>query len=210
MRLRGGGFGPESEAVGVPGAVGRFGTLLSGVTVDVDGIAAPILSVRPGEAVFTIPDAAPEGDTVPVTVSDGGQTSRALPVAVRHLAPFLVEPVLNGDGTTNTFDAPAAWGSPITMFVTGAGPYSPALEDGQIAPTGIARSLALPVTAAFQTTGPDPEAAEVLYAGPAPGYVGLAQINVRLPAARPYPYSSILPLVTIGGVRIFVSSVWVK
>ncbi len=48
VRLRGGGFGPELEAVGVPGADGRFGTLLSGVTVEVDGIAAPILSVQAG------------------------------------------------------------------------------------------------------------------------------------------------------------------
>ena len=210
VRLRGGGLGPELEAVGVPGADGRFGTLLSGVTVEVDGIAAPILSVQAGEAVFAIPGAATEGDTVPVTVSDGGQASRALPVAVRHLAPHQVEPVFNGDGTPNTFEAPAEWGSAITTFVTGAGPYSPALLDGQIAPPTVARSLALPVTAAFQMTGPDPEAAEVLYAGPAPGYLGLAQINVRLPAARPYPYSSILPLVTIGGVRMFVPSVWVK
>jgi uncharacterized protein (TIGR03437 family) len=192
VRLRGGGFGPDAPA-----------------TVTVDGIAAPVLATSPGEVVFAIPWAVREGDAVPITIASRDETSGILPVKVRHIAPAVVEPVFNAGGTPNRFNNPAVWGSAITIYLTGAGPYTPAIEDGQPAPLDAMHSLAAPVTVAFQIFGP-PEPAKILYVGPAPGSVGLAQIDAQLPAARPYPGSSILPVITIGGAPLFVPSIHLK
>jgi uncharacterized protein (TIGR03437 family) len=195
VRLRGGGFGPDAP-----------------VTVTVDGIAAPVLSTSPGEAVFAIPWAVRESDAVPVTIAFRGETSRVLPVAVRQIAPAVVEPVFNADGTSNRFDHPAAWGSTVTIYLTGAGHYTPPIDDGQSAPLDATHSLAAPVSVAFQIGAPESEPGKVLYAGPAPGYVGLAQINVQLPPAQPRPsdYSAIGLVVTIGDVRFYAPIIYVK
>lgn len=195
VRLRGGGFGPDAP-----------------VTVTVDGIAAPVLSTLSGEAVLAIPWAAREGDTIPVTVASRDEASRALPIKVRQIAPAVIEPVMNADGTPNRVDSPAAWGSLVTIYLTGAGPYTPPIPDGQPAPLDSVHSLAAPVQVAFQVDAPEPEAAKVLYAGPAPGYAGLAQINVQLPPARPRPlqYSAIVPVVAVGDIPFYMPAIWVK
>ena len=134
VRLRGSGFGPDAP-----------------VTVEVDGVAASVLATSPGEVIFAIPWAVRESDTVPITVSSRGDTSTALPVTLRQLAPAMVEPVFNVDGTPNRFDSPAAWGSTITIFLTGAGPYTPPIEDGQPAPLDAAHALATPVRSPGRT-----------------------------------------------------------
>ncbi len=208
VRLRGGGFGPQTPAAAALEDGVRFPTALNGLSVDVAGIPAPILSAAPGEVVFAIPFATPEGDSVPVTIADQGRPAAALPMAVRTAAPGLVEPLFNADGTLNWFDGPAAWGSTVTVYLTGAGPYSPPLGDGQVAPTDTAHGLQLPVSLSFLTTGPDPEPGVVLYAGPAPGFVGLTQVNIQLPPQR--PVDSIVPLLTVNGLSASLPAIWVQ
>jgi uncharacterized protein (TIGR03437 family) len=83
------------------------------------------------------------------------------------------------------------------------------LEDGQISPGPL--PLALPASVSFDIFGPVPEPGTVLYAGPSPGLIaGLTQVNIHLPPARAYPYGSILPHLTIGGIPVFLLSVWVE
>jgi uncharacterized protein (TIGR03437 family) len=82
---------------------------------------------------------------------------------------------LNQDGSLNTAASPAARGSALTLFVTGEGP-APEFVQAEIAGY----------------------AAEVLYAGPAPGYPGLFQMNIRTPGGFSPP--GMLPLrVVING-----------
>jgi uncharacterized protein (TIGR03437 family) len=208
VRLRGGGFGPQSPVTSTPGPDQRFPTSVDGLAVEVAGLAATILAAAPGEVVFAIPFATPDGDAIPVTVQDHGQQSAVLPIAVRAAAPWLVEPILNADGAPNWFTTPASWGSTATLFVTGAGPYSPPLDDGQLALADTSHRLQLPVSVSFQTTGLTPEPGTILHAGPAPGFVGLAQIKVQLPPKR--PLSSIVPLLTIGSVSAYLPSIWLQ
>ncbi len=211
LRLRGGGFGPESPVEAAPGADRRFPTSLDELQVQVAGTAAPILSAAAGEVVIALPFRTPEGDSVPVSVEARGQRSAEFPIPVRALAPQLVEPVLNEDGTPNHFDAPARWGSTVTVFLTGAGSYTPPLDDGQIAAADALARLEQPVGVSFQIIGPIPEPGSVLYAGPAPGFIaGLTQINIQLPPSRPYPYPSILPLLKIASASLMLPSIWVK
>jgi uncharacterized protein (TIGR03437 family) len=77
---------------------------------------------------------------------------------------------LNGDLSENTSENPASAGSVVTVFMTGAGQLDPA--------TGRLLSDVLATV--------DGTPAEVLYAGAAPGFPGVQQINVRVPpiAAR--------------------------
>jgi uncharacterized protein (TIGR03437 family) len=209
VRARGGNFGPAAPLTATAGDTGRFPKSLGGLSVQVAGIDAPILSASSGDVVFAIPFGAPEGDAVPVNVMEDGHRSADLAIAVRSLAPLSLEPVINPDGTTNSVDHPARWGSFVIVFLTGAGNSSPPLEDGQISPGPL--PLALPASVSFDIFGPVPEPGTVLYAGPSPGLIaGLTQVNIHLPPARPYPYGSILPHLTIGGIPVFLLSVWVE
>ena len=83
---------------------------------------------------------------------------------------------LNQDGSVNSSANPAAAGSIIAMFATGAGLWNPPLADGTLI-SDITPRPVLPVTVSFAGVP-----GEVLYAGPAPGLItGGLQINVRLP-----------------------------
>src|SRR6266478_6191231 len=78
VRLRGGGFGPDSPVTVTPGADRHLPTSLNGLRVEVDGIAAPIVSAAPGEVVFAIPFATRDGDKIPVSVHDRSRAKTPL------------------------------------------------------------------------------------------------------------------------------------
>jgi uncharacterized protein (TIGR03437 family) len=83
--------------------------------------------------------------------------------------------IINQDGSLNSAANPAASGSVITLFATGEGLGQPAGIDGKPATAPLPKPI-LPVTL---NVGAIP--AEILFAGAAPGYAGLMQINARLP-----------------------------
>jgi uncharacterized protein (TIGR03437 family) len=89
--------------------------------------------------------------------------------------------VLNQDGSLNGPNRPAAPGSVVTLWATGAGQLSPAGVDGTVVPADNPPVTALPVLA--QVGG---QIADVLYSGAAPGIVeGVVQVNLRIPFASP-------------------------
>jgi uncharacterized protein (TIGR03437 family) len=79
------------------------------------------------------------------------------------------------DGSLNSQSNPIRRGSILTLYATGEGLRNPAASDGRPADT-LARPV-LPVS--LRIAGYD---AEILYAGAAPGFVGLMQINARVPS----------------------------
>ena len=83
---------------------------------------------------------------------------------------------LNQDGTVNGPGNPAARGSVIVLYGTGAGQTSPPGVDGRPAVALSKPNAAISVTIASQD-------AQVLYAGAAPGLVeGVIQVNAVIPA----------------------------
>jgi uncharacterized protein (TIGR03437 family) len=82
----------------------------------------------------------------------------------------------NEDGSFNSSSNPAAQGEVVVLYLTG---------DGQ---------NGAPVSVQIGNY-----AADVLYAGPAPGFFGLMQINARIPAGLPGSGSQGV-VVTVGGV----------
>jgi len=98
---------------------------------------------------------------------------------------------------------PQPAGAQIVLFFTGQGPISPPLADGTAAP---AAPLSL-ITGMVQVMiGGKP--AEVSYAGVAPGFAGLSQINAIIPeglAAGDQPV-----FVTVNGVASNAGLITVK
>jgi uncharacterized protein (TIGR03437 family) len=87
--------------------------------------------------------------------------------------------VLNQDSSANSADNPAARDSIIQIFATGLGATNPPLQTGQ--PGATSTPFNETVQKPVVLIGGLP--AEVSFSAIAPGFVGLYQVNARLPAA---------------------------
>jgi uncharacterized protein (TIGR03437 family) len=100
---------------------------------------------------------------------------------------------LNQNGSLNGPSNPATRGSVISVFGTGQGPVQPAVGSGQAAPSSppLATSIATPTSDGAKCLTVQPSVCvaigstfgDVLFSGLAPGFVGLWQLNVRIPEA---------------------------
>ena len=86
--------------------------------------------------------------------------------------------VQNSDYTLNDPGNPAKVGSTIVAYLSGSGTVSPAVADGAVAPTS---PLAYANSPSNATIGSS--TAQVAFAGLAPGFVGLVQVNIVVPSA---------------------------
>jgi len=84
------------------------------------------------------------------------------------------------DGNLNSSQDPAAPGEYITAYLTGQGQVTPAVPTGTPAPLS---PLSYPFAPVHVTIGG--QAAYVQFAGTAPGFVGVMQINVQVPNVPP-------------------------
>jgi uncharacterized protein (TIGR03437 family) len=179
------------------------------VSVQVNGAAAPLYFVSPGQINFQVPWATPTTGTVNVAVLVNGGSSNIAAVPVATAAPGLfVLPsgqaaVLNPDYSVNDPSNPVKAGATIFAYLTGSGPVSPAAKDGVPAST---TSLVYVQASNSATIGNQP--ATVSFAGLAPGFIGLVQMNIVVPtglAPGTYPLS-----VTIDGQTSNAAPITVK
>ena len=180
-------LGPVLPAGPVLDDTGHLATKLAHTKVFFDGISAPLLYAWENEVSAVVPFGI-QASTIQVQVQNGSQFSPNTPIAVAAAAPALysrdgtggdIGAVINPDGKQNSYGDPAARGSVVTMYATGAGEMNPSGNNGQITSSAPYPTPVLPVKVFI-----DNQTAEVLYAGAAPGFVqGLIQINVRVPAA---------------------------
>ncbi len=154
---------------------GEIGTVLAGVRVSFNGVAAPVLYASDVQINAVVPFEV-TGATAGMTLEYNGLTSNVATVAVVPAAPQLFVGALNQDGSPNTSFNPAPAGSIVTLWGTGAGLMNLPQTDGQITTTVLATPvLTTTISAAGQ---PFP----VTYAGSAPEIVaGGIQVNVQLP-----------------------------
>ncbi|MDX2268228.1 MAG: putative Ig domain-containing protein [Bryobacter sp.] len=179
---------------------GRVPTILAGVRVLFDGVPAPMLFVRNDQLSAIVPWSVATKPSVRVAVEFLGIQSPPYQLTVLPARPGLFSAnasgegpgaILNQDGSLNTPGNPAAKGSVVVLYATGGGLMNPAGEDGRVA-SGVS-ALNLPVAVTVGGV-----AAEVLYAGNAPGLVeGVVQINVRLSSATPSGAQPVI--VDVGG-----------
>jgi uncharacterized protein (TIGR03437 family) len=195
LRITGVCMGP---LVSVAGSVsgGSLPTALSGTEVRVNGVAAPLLSVQSEEIMAIAPQGISSvGQASIVVVNQGASYSAQLSASPAVPGIFVTKgtqaAAIDQNGSMNGPAHPAAPGSVISLYLTGAGQTNPPSADG--VPPSVPLQLALPVT--VQVGGVP---AEVVYAGTAPGLAGVAQIDVRIPAAT--AASRAVPIaVSVGG-----------
>jgi trimeric autotransporter adhesin len=158
-----------------------LGSDLGGVSVLVNGVAAPVLYENSGQINFQIPWETKAG-TATLTVSTNGYASSQVNITVLPAAPGLFfngsrAIVENSNFSLNSSGNPAAAGSTIMAYLTGAGAVSNQPADGAAAASNPLSDVSSAVAA---TIGG--KAASVSFAGLAPGFVGLWQVNITVPS----------------------------
>jgi uncharacterized protein (TIGR03437 family) len=173
-------------------------TMLGGTTVAVGGISAPLLYVSAGQINFQVPSGLQSGaNSVVVTSSIG--TSGAFKVTVLAQAPAIFQYGVNravaqdadAAHSLNSSTKPAASGSVITVYLTGQGAVDNAVKDGDATPVSPLSTATATVTA---TIGP--QNAPIKFLGLTPGFAGLAQANIQVPALPNGDYPLVI---TVGG-----------
>jgi uncharacterized protein (TIGR03437 family) len=158
---------------------------LGGVTVTVNNLPAPLYLVSPGQISFLVPYSV-TGSTANVVVKNATGTSNmvTLPLATTSPGIYSVDysgagngVVLHADYSLVSAASPAKRGETVLVYLTGLGAVSPGVADGVAAPsTPLSKVTANPLLVYLNG-----EQAAVQFAGLAPGYPGLYQINVTIP-----------------------------
>lgn len=189
------GTGLAASAVSAPGL--PLPLSITDVSVVVNGLEAPLLAVSPGQINAQVPSALSAGPATVVVRVSGSQSTPAS-ITLSAAAPGIFTQAhgqaaaVNANGSLNQAHNPATDGSVVSVFFTGQGPVGQAVDDGAPAPSAPLASATSPITA---TIGGLP--APIQFAGLAPGWSGLAQINLKVPALSSGTYPV---LITIGAV----------
>jgi uncharacterized protein (TIGR03437 family) len=140
--------------------------------------------------------------TTHVEVRYQGQTAATADFSVAPAAPAIFPALVNQDGSLNSAANPADQGSILTLFATGEGVTDGANVAGQMAAAPYARPQ-MPVAV---TVGAG--VAALLYAGAAPGLVGMLQVDAQLPGGLT-PGAVTLQL-SVGTVAAPAVTVWMR
>lgn len=162
---------------------GRLPLVLGGVQVRIGEIPAPLYFVSPQQINAQVPSEITPGEWPLTIVRENLSGENAARVKVRAAAPGLFPFVIHTDYTLVGHGepegaTPARPGEIVLIFGTGFGPTAPAVFSGEL--PEFAAPVVLPARAWL--------GAAVLpghllhYVGLAPGFAGLYQINVELPA----------------------------
>ncbi len=176
----------------------NFGTSTA-ISVTVGGKACAVLSASPTALQIQIAVDAPLG---PTTIQVGA--SAPFKISLAQYAPELYSADGTGHGDVQAYHAnfslvtpssPATAGEVILVYAIGMGPTDPVVPTGAVAPPSPTASL---TTAPSLTVAN--QSALVLFAGLAPGKIGVSQINFLVPGdvtTGDQPIS-----VVIGGVSV--------
>ena len=184
------------------GLASIFGTNMgngANTTVYINGFPAPVFFASPGQFNVQIPWEVTGMGTFSMIVN--GAPSNVVSKGVYTYSPdvFMVSAaqaaIMHADGITLVSNAsPAAVNETVVVYCTGLGPVSGPMVTGQPASsTSLQPTTPQPATA---TLGGVP--ATVSFSGLAPGFIGLYQVNVQVPAnAAP---GSLLSIAIGGGM----------
>jgi uncharacterized protein (TIGR03437 family) len=202
VTIYGSAIGPVQGIAGALNSSGLLSNLLGGSEVYFDGIAAPIYYAQAGQVNAQAPYAIAGQSTTHVEVRYQGQTAGKADIPVVPSAPAMFPAVLNPDGNLNSATNPAAPGAILTFYATGEGLTTGANITGQPAAPPYPQP-AVPVNLSIGGI-----TATLLYAGEAPGLIGMLQIDAVIPDGTPSGGSN--TLLTIGTAASPPLSVWVQ
>lgn len=160
----------------------------TGVSVAIDNVAVPIIFVSPNQINFLVPGNIRTGHRT-LRLLTNGKSGPDVDVELADSSPGLF-PLENNDviatrpdGSLITVEAPAIPGDILVIYAVGLGMTQPAIN-GLIVPIAAASISARSQFAVLLNDVAVPDD-HILYAGITPGYAGLYQINIRLPADIP-------------------------
>ncbi len=171
----------SAETAGAQGV--PLPTQLAGVSVTVNGTPAPLFFVSENQINLQTPFGA-AGTEASIVVTNNGAASNTVGVPVSASSPGIFSLTQAGFGpgiiTDANFDLiseqnPATAGQVVIIFLTGLGATNPSFGDGAAGPSDALARTPIPIV---QFGG---EAGDVSFAGAAPNFVGLYQINVSIP-----------------------------
>lgn len=179
----------------ITASVVPLGTSLGGVQVTINGIPAPLFSVSPTSILFQIPWEISEGNASVAVVRP---SSPFLPpgasLQVVNSQPAAAVPYAFSQNFIELTGTPSAAnpGDIVSFYLSGLGPVTVPVADGAASPSVPLSLLTTPVTVSvsssqlgsFDYTGP--RQLNVLYAGLAPGLIGIYQLTVQLPPQIPH------------------------
>ncbi|MGA3019656.1 MAG: IPT/TIG domain-containing protein, partial [Bryobacteraceae bacterium] len=195
--LNGAGYAPAGNPIAPGEFVSLFGTglapspkaglapypfTLNGVTVLINGKQAPIQFVSTTQINALVPYST-QGPTATIVVQNGTASSNTVTVPVAVTAPgvFALDQsgtgagaVLHLNGSVVNASSPATPGEIVEVFLTGMGAVTPSVADGAIPGASNINATPLSVYVADVSVTPS-------YAGMAPGYPGLYQMNITIP-----------------------------
>jgi uncharacterized protein (TIGR03437 family) len=196
--IYGSGIGP---ATGLSGALdsGMMATTLGNTQVLIGNTPAPLYYVQSQQINAQVPYEVAGQTSTQVQVLYNGETVMNVEVSLAAASPALFTVssgvgqvvAVNEDGSLNSDQNPAQLSSIVVLYATGQGQTQPACVTGQAAqaPYGTPQ---LPVSLTIAGV-----AADVIWAGNAPGFVGLLQINARIPGGF-IPTGDLPVVLTIG------------
>lgn len=188
----------QTRVVGPDDLVGgRLPERLAGVVVSISGVAAPLYFVSPGQINCQVPSSFLSG-TFPLRVRRGSLLSPPETIEVRQVSPGLFTwPAERDDGTlpavaTHRDFSPVGRDFPdgatavragelLILWATGLGPTTPPVMSGEL--PNFASFALFPVSVLLN--GEPIPARRILYAGQAPDFAGLQQINILLSPDAP-------------------------
>lgn len=166
-----------------------YATSLAGTQVLLGGQPMPLEFVSPGQINALVPFGTPLNGFQELLVQQNGVYSFAETLIVAPASPAVftqsqsgqgagVIVVIKADGTQFESSAtqPASAGDVLVIYCAGLGPVSPRVADGAAAPLSTLSNTVNPVAV---TIGG--QSAQVLFAGLAPGFAGLYQVNAIVP-----------------------------
>ena len=171
-----------------------FPTMLNGVQVTVNGQYAPVYYVSPGQVSVIVPYENPYS-VAEIQVINNGTASNVVTEFVDETAAGLFTSpaggigyavmVHNATGQLVTPQNPAEPGEYLYGYVTGLGKVFPPVQDGAAGPSSpLSNSIYFSSTASENQINAfiGGVSAPVVYAGLAPGFAGLYQIDLQVPA----------------------------
>lgn len=174
----------------------------------VNGQVAPMFFANGSQINAQLPYELPIDTVASLNVTSGGSLGNTVSINVRQAGPGIFTysgnraVVQNPDYSINSASNPARVGDVVVAYLTGAGVVSPSVPTGAIAPVAPLSS----VSAAYSISIGGSKA-EVSYFGLTPGFVGLYQANIKIPALPPgnYPIVATLAGVSSNGPVISVT-----
>ena len=201
VTIRGSNLALEAQAPGAP-----LPRSLGGVCVTANEIAIPLIRTSATEIQAQLPPELPPGRvTFTVRSTRLGVSSPGVQVQVNPTGPGIFS-IDIGDGQQRAAlfhavdgalvipDYPAERDEVLILYATGLGPADPAVPGGELNP-------AEPVSAATEPVGVSVggQPYEVVWAGLAPGFIGVFQIHIYVPGNR-VRGDGLPVVVTAGGV----------